>query len=80
MKVTIESMMEFMTFPAPGQQEVVVRTTYQTETGFRGTIDIPKADFTEKKLLKEIEKGIPEGTDLIGKTIDIGSKHAEKEE
>lgn len=71
MKITIVSMMEFVTFPAPGVQEVVVRTTYRTDTGFQGTIDTPKADFSREKVLEQIKKEIPEGTELIGQTIDI---------
>lgn len=74
MKITIESMMEFTTFPAPGEQEVIVRTTYRTETGYQGTLDIPKADFSKEKLIEEIQKGVPKGTEMIGKTIEIGPK------
>jgi len=78
MKVDIVSMTEFVTFPAPGQREVVVRTTYRTETGYMGTIDIPKDEFSEEKVLEEIAKEIPAGTELIGTTVEIeGTKEEE---
>lgn len=77
MKVDIVSMTEFVTFPALGQREVMVRTTYRTETGYMGTIDIPKADFSEEKVLAVIAREIPAGTELIGTTVEI---EGEKEE
>ena len=80
MKVTVLSMMEFKTYPAPGETLVLVRTTYKTETGFQGTIDTPLADFSKEKIIEEITKDIPEGTELIGQEIDIGPKIEETEE
>jgi len=77
MKVDILSMTELETFPAPGKREIVVRTTYRTETGYTGTIDIPKTEFSKEKLMKEIAKEIPAGTELIGQTIEV---EGEKEE
>lgn len=80
MKVQILGMMEFTTFPAPGKQEVVIRTTYRTETGYQGTLDVPKTDFSAKEVLKRIEKELPDGTELIGQTIEVGPKLKKAEE
>jgi len=73
MEIEIMGMMEYTTVTVTGQKEAFVRVTYRTETGYTGSVDVPKIEFSEAKVKELIAKEIPAGTELIGKKIKVGT-------
>jgi len=77
-EIEILGMMEYTTVTVTGQREAFVRVTYRTETGYTGSVDVPKVEFSEAKVKELIQKEIPAGTELIGKKIKVGLTKAKE--
>jgi len=77
-EIEILGMMEYTTVTVTGQREAFVRVTYRTETGYTGSVDVSKIEFSEAKVKELIAKEIPAGTELIGKKIKVGTTKAKE--
>lgn len=70
-KIKVVDIREMDTFTRGGKRETVLKVQYETPKGYVGTLDMPKAGFSQEKLAKAIKEDMKEQEVVIGATIEI---------
>lgn len=70
-KVKVVDMREMDTFTRGGKRETVLKIQYETPKGYVGTLELPKAGFSQEKLAKAIKEDMKEQEAIIGAEIEI---------
>jgi hypothetical protein len=70
-KVKIVNMRDKPRLLGPGRREVDIEVLYETESGYSGSITLPKKGLTEEALQQAIHEDIALQEEVLGKELEV---------